>query len=1002
MDPRVIALFRELADRQRSEREDYYEERSVPAELRAEVESLLRLDTPTAQSLTDCVAAVAGGALRGDEGPAAGQSYGSYRLIRLIGRGGMGAVYEAQQEKPRRTVALKVVKPGLANAQLLRRFELESQALGRLQHPGIAQIYEAGTADVGFGRQPFFAMELVRGEPLLHYATSRHLDTAQRLELMAHVCDAVNHAHQRGIIHRDLKPANIVVDETGQPKVLDFGVARVTDADVQATVHTDAGQLVGTLAYMSPEQVSADPLELDTRSDVYALGMILYELLTGRLPYDTSGKLPDVLRAIQADEPLRLGAIERAYRGDIEIIAAKALEKDKTRRYGSAAALAADIRRYLRNEPIVARPPSTSYQLKKFAQRHKALVGSVAAVFVVLLAGVIVSTILAGRARQAEQAALVALDRATAAEAQSVEERDRALAAGKQADEERNRAVAEQQRADSESATANAISEFLQNDLLAQASVSTQATPSTKPDPELKVRTALDRAAERITGRFEDQPLVEAAIRRTIATTYSSLGVYPEALRQFERVYELRRRELGEDHADTLKIMNDLAQVHSWQANFVATEQLLLKASAAQRRLLGEEHPDTLNAMNSLAVLYRDQGKDAQAEAIYEKTLKIRMASLGEDHLSTLTTMNNLSLAYLSQGKYAEAEKLLSRVLTIRTRVFGAEHPNTVLTMNSLASVYVSQARYDRAEELFEETLKLRGRLLGEEHPGTLTTVHNLGVVYTYRGKYDQGEQLVQRALETRRRVLGENHPDALLSQHNLGGIFHRQGRYSEAEATLSAALNARQRVRGQDHPDSLHTMNELAQLFHTQGKSAQAEELFRTTFEARRRVLGPLHPDTLTSMTFLGEIWFEQQRYAEAEALLREAIQGREKATPDAWDRYHAQGLLAAVLANRSVTRPRSHSSCPAIKASSSGRRRSRRRIWVACGERASGSCGSTRTGRGRSRLRSGGRSFGPLKRRPSDDCPLPGDPHAAGQVQSGRFVSASRSVMSGRSAAW
>jgi serine/threonine protein kinase len=274
-------------------------------------------------------------------------------------------VYEAEQDQPRRAVALKVIKPGLVSSELLRRFEQESQALARLQHPAIAQIYEAGTADAGFGPQPFFAMELVRGQSLLD-ADQRRLSVRQRLELMVKICEGVQHAHQRGLIHRDLKPGNILVDETGQPKILDFGVARVTDSDLGATRQTDVGQLVGTLAYMSPEQVLADPLELDTRSDVYALGVILYELLAGRLPYELSAQPLEAARIIREQDPAPLSSISRVYRGDIETITAKALEKDKARRYASAAGLAADVQRYLRDEPITARPPSASYQLRKF------------------------------------------------------------------------------------------------------------------------------------------------------------------------------------------------------------------------------------------------------------------------------------------------------------------------------------------------------------------------------------------------------------------------------------------------------------------------------------------------------------------------------------------------------------------------------------------------------------------------------------------------------------
>src|SRR5215831_9559297 len=431
---------------------------------------------------------------------------GSYRILRVLGEGGMGIVYEAEQEQPRRTVAVKVIKPGGANREL-RRFEQESQALARLQHPCIAQIYESGMADTGFGPQPYFAMELIRGRTLRDYAEEHHLDTGQRLQLMIRICEGVQHAHQRGLIHRDLKPGNILVDETGQPKILDFGVARVTDSDVETTRQTELGQLVGTLAYMSPEQAVGDPLEVDTQSDVYALGVILYELLAGRLPYHLSRKPHAAARTIQEEDPTPLSSISRVYRGDIETIVAKALEKDKARRYASASGLAADIQRYLKDEPIAARPPSASYQLRKFARRNKALVTGVAAVFVVLIGGVIASTWEAARARRAER-------------------------------------------------IAEAVNNFLQNDLLAQASANTQARPNTKPNPDLKVRTALDRAAARITGKFDRQPEVEAAIRGTVGQTYLDLGLYPAAWTQWERALELQRHALGPQNPETLKTIN--------------------------------------------------------------------------------------------------------------------------------------------------------------------------------------------------------------------------------------------------------------------------------------------------------------------------------------------------------------------------------------------------------------------------------------------------------------
>ena len=594
------------------------------------------------------------------------KTIGRYRVLRLVGEGGMGSVYEAEQDHPRRAVALKVIKPGLTNPELLRRFELESQALGRLQHPGIAQIYEAGTADTGSGPQPYFAMEFILGKPLKEYAAAQELHTRQRLELVARICDAVQHAHERGLIHRDLKPGNILVDPTGQPKILDFGVARLTDSDAHATRQTDIGQLVGTLAYMSPEQVLADPLELDTRSDVYALGVILYELLAGRLPYTISNRLHEAVQTIREEDPGRLSSVSRTYRGDIETIVAKTLEKDKTRRYASAAALAEDIRRYLADQPITARSASATYQLQKFARRHKALVGGFAAVFVVLVAGIVASTWQAVRASTAERNAVAAerqvvqerdeatreRNRALEAERQAQVDRNRALDAQGQAQQERNQAVAAKRRADTEAAIAKAVSAFLQNDLLAQATASEQSRPDTRPDPDLKVRTALDRAAARIGGKFRQQPQVEASIRQTIGTAYQELGLYPQARPHLERAFELRKNALGENDPLTTEVLGNLAGLSAVEGKYKPAEALYLKTLLGLRRAHGEEHPDVLKAMSHLAGVYQSEGRYGDAETLILRALSTQRRVLGTDHPDVLASMGNLALTYYLHGKY--------------------------------------------------------------------------------------------------------------------------------------------------------------------------------------------------------------------------------------------------------------------------------------------------------------------------------------------------------------
>jgi len=840
----VEQLFHSALAVDESERADFVEKACGGDEfLKREVASLLAqgadsfLEAPAmdvaARALA--VSAAAGGARRSI--PA---TVGRYRVVRLVGEGGMGAVYEAEQEQPRRVVALKLIKPGFATAEAMRRFQYECRALGRLQHPGIAQIYEAGTADTGFGPQPFFAMELIRGRPLLEYAEAHQLDTRERLALMVRICDAAGHAHQRGVIHRDLKPGNILVDETGQPKILDFGVARVTESDAQLTQQTALGQLVGTLAYMSPEQVTGDPQALDIRSDVYALGLILYELLAGGPPYDIERKpLSEAVAVIREKEPAPLGSIHRSFRGDIETIAAKALEKEKGRRYASAADLAADLRRCLADEPIAARPASASYQVQKFARRHKALVAGTVAVFVALAAGAAASTWEAIRARKAEWAA--------------VEQRDRATAAEARAQQERNAAIAEKRRADSEAATAQAISDFLQNDLLAQASVygrtqeSSQPDPELKPDPNMTVRTALDRAAARIQGKFDQQPEVEAAIRETIGHTYMGASVWTEGRKQFERVLELRRR------------------------------------------VWGLEDPKTLHAMSLTAWALMVEGKHAPAEAIYREELEISRRRWGPEHSETLYAMEDLAFFYTEQGRYAQAEALQKQVLNTFQRLRGVGHSDTLSSLVAVAKTYLYDGKYAQAEPLQKQVLEIERRVSGPDRAAP--ALLDLARIYDAQGKYEQAEGLYRQALESSRRIWGPQDPQTLFCLSYLGNMYQRQGKYALAETYAGQVLAERRRAYNADHPLTLDALGDLVLAKQSQGQFAASESLARQALEMDRNK----RPDDwqcFRTESLLGASLAGQKKYAEAEPLLLEGYRGMaaRKSRIRAPDRYNLE----------------------------------------------------------------------------------------------------------------
>jgi hypothetical protein len=767
--------------------------------------------------------------------------------------------------------------------------------LVRLHHPGIAQIYEAGAADSGFGPQPYFAMEFIRGLSLLRYAEAHQLSTRPRLELMVKVCQAVHHAHQRGIIHRDLKPGNILVDETGQPKVVDFGVARATDADAQATRQTDLGQLVGTLAYMSPEQALGDPTELDTRSDVYALGVILFELLAGRLPYQTGSQLPKAVQTIREEDPARLSSISRVYRGDVETIAAKALEKDKARRYQSAAELAADIQHYLKDEPIVARRSSATYHVRKFARRHRTLAIGVAAVFLTLVGGVIASTWEAARAWRASQEALRQRDSAAAAQQTAQKERDRAISAERTATEERNRALAEKQHADTESATATAISDFLQQDLLQQASADEQAKAGQKTDPDLKVRTALDRAAARIGGRFDRQPLVEAAIRHTIGYTYWRLGLYPEAQVQAQRALDIERRALGEEHRDTQKTTLVLARAYRDQGKYGDAEPLFMRVLETRRHTLGEHHPDTLYALKELAFLYFDEGKLSQAEPLYARVLEERRRILGPEHPDTLVSMNDLGNLYVQEGKYAQAEPLFAQTLELYRRVQGEEDPDSLIVAQNLANLYVQERKYPPAEPLLLPVVEAERRVFGEENIHTLLATGTLARLYTNTGRFAEAETLGGKVLEASRRLFGAEHPDTLRAMNNQAVLYSAQARYGDSEPLLAQVLETSRRLYGEEHRTTLGARYNLAFAYSGEGKFALAERLLIENIAADRRVLGEEHPETLTNVLKLGTVYRQEGKYAEAEPLHVKALEASQRVRgPEHPDTLAAMAALA------------------------------------------------------------------------------------------------------------
>lgn len=781
---------------------------------------------------------------------------GRYRIVRLLGEGGMGAVYEAEQDHPRRRVALKMIRSGWASSELLRRFELECQTLGRLHHPGIAQIYDAGSIETGLGPQPFFAMEMIDGQPLVIYAKRKNLGLRDRLALFIKICEAVEHAHQRGIIHRDLKPGNILVEESGQPKILDFGLARATDSDVQATRQTDVGQMLGTLPYMSPEQVLADPFTVDTRSDVYALGVILYELLAGKLPYQLSRHLHEAVQTIQQIDPAPLSSINRTYRGDIETIVAKALEKDKTRRYGSAAELAADIKRYLEDRPIAAKPASTAYQLKKFARRNKVLVAGVGAVFLVLVVGIAISGYEAVRTRRAER------------------------------------------RAESEAARAQAVVDFLQNDMLAQASSSTQASQGVSPDPDIKVRTALDRAAQRVEGKFKDQPEVEGAIRQTLGQTYLDLGAYPEAQKHLERALDLRQHTLGPDDPKTIETMLGLDHALRGQDKYLESVALCSKALEITRRKFGEENAITIRSMSSLALAEVLAQKFSEAEPLALRAFELSRHVLGPESPDTLMAMDNLGGVYAHLDEYSKDLPLSQQSYEISRRILGEEHPLTLRRGADLGEDYDTLGRYGDAEAIQKKLLEIERRVVGPEHVDALTAMYRLTRTYLSAGEYHDAEVLARHALQIKLRRYGENYRPTLNSMEQLADAYLGESRYSKAEALYKRVLQDRVRVQGPDSFNTIITIGNVAHVYKLEKKYTQSEALNRRAYELHRKLYGEQNGETLGSFEMVAIDLVYEKQYSKAKAMLDEAVQTaaskNQEWLPDAWYNYACAEAVA------------------------------------------------------------------------------------------------------------
>ena len=799
-------------------------------------------------------------------------SIGPYVLVRKLGEGGMGQVWLAEQTAPvKRQVALKLIKGGLYDSAVIQRFESERQSLAVMNHPAIAKVFDAGSTKDG---QPYFVMEYVDGPPITRYCDNKKLEIRGRLELFIKVCEGVQHAHQKAIIHRDLKPSNVLVTEVDGkpvPRIIDFGIAKAISSQpgLDQTQFTETGALIGTRGFMSPEQADPNVLDVDTRTDVYSLGALLYVLLTGMLPFESAAEkkkpIDEVLRQLREEDPPSPSAkvstekdtataaaerrrtetkqLAKLLRGDLDWITMKAVERDRARRYGTPSELAADIERYLDDRPVLARPASTGYRLKKYVQRHRLGVATASGAVALLVVFAVTEAMQLRR---------------------TTRERDRA----------------------------NRITDFMTN-------MFKVSDPSESRGNTVTAREILDKSSKVIGTELAADPELQAQMMGVMGTVYHNLGLYPQAQPLLERAADIRKSALGEKNPETLKSQEEVANLLCDEGHYVDAEKIERKTLEMRRRILGPEHPDTLQSMNNLAIILEDEGHFPDAEKLGRATLDLRRRILGPEHKDTLTTSYNLARILWREARYAEAEKLDRETLEVRRRVLGPEDPQTVASMGDLALDIRGARKYAEEEVLERQILEIRRRIFGPEHPQTLGTMMNLAATLRLQGKYPEAEALNRESLEIRRRVFGPEHPTTLGTTINLAIVLMQEGHQAEAEKLYRETLAIQRRVLGPEHPDTLRSMANLAIDLQEEGKLAETEQLTRETLSIQQRVLGPEHTNTIATMDTLLNCLANEKKYAESEKLARQIVEIKRRVFgPDDASTSDARYALANLLA--------------------------------------------------------------------------------------------------------
>ena len=823
MDPerwqRIDALLEAALDRDPEERPGFLDGACRDPALRRTVEALLAADSKL-DGFLEAPAAVPDAAKVGGSMVEVGETIGPYRIEREIDHGGMGTVYLASRADDafERRVAIKLLNPGMASANLVRRFRSERQILASLDHPYIARLFEGGTTADG---RPYLVLEYIEGLPVDEYCDRQRLTVGQRLEIFRKICSAVHYAHQNLVVHRDIKPSNILVTEDGEPRLLDFGIAKLLDPEafpytVDATV---TGLRPMTPHYASPEQVRGEAIT--TASDVYSLGVLLYKLLAGRLPHRLAG-LPhrEIERVLSKEEPARpstvVTAVEapsdvrgqaptpaavsrhratrpqqlrRQLTGDLDNIVLMALRKEPSRRYGSVEQLSEDLRRHLEGLPVTARQSTLAYQVGTFVRRHKLAVG---------LAVLILAMVVAFAAAMARQAA------------QTARQRD---------------------RAELERDKAELVSAFL-------VDLFEVVDPGEAKGNSITAREVLDRGAEQVRRELDGQPEVQASLLDAIGTVYLNLGLYERSAALLEKALATREAHLGGEHLDVAKSLARAAELYRHQVRYAEAEPLYARALAIREAALGPDHPEVAEILKQMAILYRQQSRYTEAEELLQRALKILRQKLGGEHPSVARCLRVLGGVRMGRGRYDEAERLLTSALEIDEKAHGKFHWQTAISLYDLGTLGIWQAEYAKAESYFRRALPILAKILTENHPRVADTYVGLGYVFKVRGRHAEAEREYRRALEIYEAAFGGDHSRVANGLFELGDTLFQQGRIAEAEPLLQRSVTIREKTMGKSHHSTAESLLGLARLRAEQGRSTDAGGLY-----ARALAIWEQHP---------------------------------------------------------------------------------------------------------------------------------------------------------------